>query len=167
MSKVIFVLSSLLLLCGLGVNAGCTEQSTTTSTEKSTTKITTEASSTTAETTEDAEDFPMLGGFTELTEADIKELHPKLAYSLIQLGKQNDEFDYFLNRILDGKHQVVAGTHYVINLELVNEKKETKTCEADIIEQLWENFFSVSMHCEKEYSIKIKLTDELKNPTKN
>lgn len=107
------------------------------------------------------DDFPILGGFTDLDEKDLVELHSKLKNSFDQLGEKHPkEFDLIVKRIVSGKSQVVAGTRYMLNVQAENSKKETKYCEADIWEKLWEDFFQVKLTCpDKNYTIETKFPE--------
>lgn len=107
------------------------------------------------------DDFPILGGFTDLDENDLLELHPKLVNSFVQLGEKHpNEFDLIVKRIISGKSQVVAGTRYMVNVQAENSKNETKNCEAEIWEKLWENFFQVKLKCQdKHFTIDTKLPE--------
>ncbi|XP_055309719.1 uncharacterized protein LOC129573342 [Sitodiplosis mosellana] len=107
-----------------------------------------------AETTTEQLPLRVFGGFSPLSEEALADLHPKVTESFTQLGKKHDDFDLIVKRILSGKSQVVAGTRYVLTVEATNPKDEVKTCEADIWEKTWENFFRVQLKCqEKDYEI--------------
>ncbi|XP_055297206.1 uncharacterized protein LOC129565908 [Sitodiplosis mosellana] len=94
------------------------------------------------------------GGFSPLNKKSLAGLHPKLTHSFIELGKIHKEFDLTVKRILSGKSQVVAGTRYMIAVEAANPNNEVITCEADIWEKTWENFFQIKLTCQgKSYEI--------------
>ncbi|XP_055309689.1 uncharacterized protein LOC129573320 [Sitodiplosis mosellana] len=106
--------------------------------------------------------FGGFGGFSPLSEKALADLHPNVTESFKQLGKKHDDFDLIAKRILSGKSQVVAGTRYVLTVEATNLKGEVKTCEADIWEKTWENFFLVKLKCqEKDYEIRINFEDRV------
>lgn len=106
------------------------------------------------------EDFPIIGGSSNLAEQDLLELHPKLAHSFVKLGEKHTEFDLVIEKILSGTVQTVAGSRYLLNIQAKNKKQETKMCEADVWEKLWENFFQVKLTCQdKHYTIETELRD--------
>lgn len=102
------------------------------------------------------DDFPIIGGFTDLNEKELLELHSKLILSSEKLAEKYDKFDLIVKKVLSGKSQTVAGTNYVVNVQMENAKKESNTCEAEIWEKLWENFLQVQLKCQdKHYSVEI------------
>lgn len=105
-------------------------------------------------TEEISDDFPILGGSSDLDDDEVQELHQKLTLSWTKLSEKNKGFDLIYKGITDGTSQPVAGTRYILNVMVENSKKEQKLCEADIWEKLWENFFRIKLNCEgKHYSI--------------
>lgn len=90
------------------------------------------------------------GGFSESKYEDLQKLHPKLLSTFDYLKSNEDDFVYTLKRIVAGKDQVVAGTHYIVQLEVNNKDAEIKTCEADIYENLKGEFHQVVIKCENK-----------------
>lgn len=103
--------------------------------------------------------FGVFGGFSPLSEKSLQDMHPRLTSSFNEWGKDHEEFDLIVKRVISGKSQVVAGTRYVLTIEAANPKDEIKTCEADIWEKSWENFFQVKLTCDnqKNYQLLTKV----------
>lgn len=87
------------------------------------------------------------GGFNNLSENGAKELHPKLTAAFDQLKTQKPDFDLTFKRVVSGKYQVVSGTIYQVIVEATNQANEVKTCEADILENLHDEFDRVELKC--------------------
>lgn len=121
----------LALVCGLSAADDCTE-----------------------DIDEDTDEFPILGGSDDLDDNERQDLHRKLTLSWPKLGEKHKGFNLIYKGINDGTSQTVAGTRYQLNVTVENLKKERKSCDADIWEKLWENFFRIELTCEdKHYAI--------------
>lgn len=104
--------------------------------------------------TADETDYPLVGGLSGISPETIKELSPKLAHAFDELRKTYpNQFILTLSRILSGKEQIVAGTRYLLVVE-VNTNNQIQQCEAVVWEKLWENFFQLELKCPgSSYSI--------------
>lgn len=77
-------------------------------------------------------------------------LHPKLSATFDHLKTTKNDFDFTLKRIVSGKSQVVAGSHYIVQVEATNNQAQVKQCEADILENLHGEFHQVDVKCENK-----------------
>lgn len=93
--------------------------------------------------TPETDDYPVIGGFSQVPESQLTELHTKLAPAFVQLGAENTDFNWTVKRVIEAKSQVVAGSRTVAQLELTNSANAIKKCEADIWEKEWEKFLQV------------------------
>ncbi|TDG43079.1 hypothetical protein AWZ03_010495 [Drosophila navojoa] len=88
----------------------------------------------------------ILGGVTELSGADLKEAENTLNNSLSKLAS-GDGPNYKLGKIIKATRQVVSGTKYVYDVELI-EGSKTKVCNVEIWSQPWlENGIQVTFNC--------------------
>ncbi|KAL7728662.1 hypothetical protein ACLKA6_004046 [Drosophila palustris] len=87
------------------------------------------------------------GAPTPLTGDDLKGAEGVLTKSLATLAS-GDGPSYQLGRVISATSQVVSGTKYVYEVELV-EGTKTKTCTVDIWAQPWlpENGYQVTFNC--------------------
>lgn len=90
------------------------------------------------------------GGFTDLSEIELTELHTKLKPAFVQLGVEHTGFNWMPVRVIDAKKQTVAGTKFLANVEVKNSSNVIKKCAADIWEKTFEHFFQVDLKCEND-----------------
>lgn len=97
---------------------------------------------------------PLLGGEIEMPSNELGEIHNKLVESFDQLAAQKPEAQFQVRRIVSGKKQVVAGMRYDMKVEVLNTKTgETKVCNCEIWEKLWEEFRQVDLDCPNQPKI--------------
>ncbi|XP_031631206.1 uncharacterized protein LOC116345714 [Contarinia nasturtii] len=89
------------------------------------------------------------GGFTKLTENGIKYVEKQLTHSFGEMAKIHSKFIYNLKSVVSGSQQPVAGTHYMVTIEVGYGDNETKTCQADMIETL-AKILRVKIECGEE-----------------
>ncbi|XP_017966299.1 sarcocystatin-A-like isoform X3 [Drosophila navojoa] len=88
----------------------------------------------------------IVGGITELSGDDLKEAEVTLNKSLSKLAS-GDGPNYKLGKIIKATRQIVAGTKYVYDVELI-EGSKTKVCNVVIVSQPWlENGIEVTFNC--------------------
>lgn len=90
------------------------------------------------------------GGFSTMGEEELKQLHPKLSTTFDHLKATKSDFEFTLKRIISGKSQVVAGSHYIVQVEVTNKHAQVKQCEADILENLQDQFHQVDVKCDNK-----------------
>lgn len=94
----------------------------------------------------DSKNHQALGGFQEISNDGLKELFPKLTATFDQLSREHSDFNVSLKRIVNGKYQVVAGSHYVLHVDVAREAN-VHQCEVDILENLQSEFDRVDVAC--------------------
>ncbi|XP_023167243.2 sarcocystatin-A-like [Drosophila hydei] len=88
----------------------------------------------------------LLGGVSELSGSELKEAEETLNNSLAKLAS-GDGPNYKLGKIIKATHQVVSGSKYVYDVELID-GSTTKTCNVEIWSQPWlENGIQVTFNC--------------------
>ncbi|XP_023167257.2 sarcocystatin-A-like [Drosophila hydei] len=86
------------------------------------------------------------GGIKELSGDDLKEAEETLNNSLTKLAS-GDGPNYKLGKIIKATRQVVSGSKYVYDVELI-EDSSTKICNVVIWSQPWlENGIEVTFNC--------------------
>lgn len=94
--------------------------------------------------------FGGFGGYSTMTQDQLKQLQPNLSGTFDHLRSNKPDFGLTLKNIVSGKSQVVAGTHYVVQVEATHSNGQVKQCEADILENLKGEFHQVDVKCENQ-----------------
>lgn len=88
------------------------------------------------------------GGYQNLSPDGLNELLPKLAAIFDKLSSQYEDFDVKLERVSGGRYQMVAGKHYIVNVETTQKGNgNAQQCEADIFENFKLEFETVKVEC--------------------
>lgn len=88
------------------------------------------------------------GGFQNISPDGLSELFPKLRAVFEQLNSQYADFNANLLRVNGGRYQIVAGTHYIVNVDAVEKANgNAQQCEVDILENLKLQFDQVDVKC--------------------
>lgn len=107
---------------------------------------------------------PIAGGFADLQQKELFELHPTLTYLFVKLREKYPDFDLNIIKIFTGKYQIAGAWHYLLNVQTIDKKSEIKLCEADVTEIPWENYVKIKLTCQgKNYSIETKLPNSKPN----
>ncbi|EDW80833.1 uncharacterized protein Dwil_GK11352 [Drosophila willistoni] len=90
------------------------------------------------------------GGISKLEGDRLKEAEQTLNNSLSKLAS-GDGPSYKLGKIISATHQVVAGSKYVYEVELIDGESKTKQCNVQIWSRPWEtNGTEVTFNCPSE-----------------
>lgn len=98
---------------------------------------------------DDAGHFAVGGGFSDISQEHLDSSMPEV-YNVFGLFKYKyPEFDYILKRVVSGKHQVVAGSHTIYQIEVGprDHADQTHACEIDMYRSLGDVINKVSMDC--------------------
>ncbi|XP_053946663.1 sarcocystatin-A-like [Anastrepha ludens] len=99
---------------------------------------------------------PIVGGESQLSGADLKEAEDTLKNSLSKLAG-GDGPNYNLSKVNSVTRQVVSGTLYKYDVELVDSNGAKKNCNVEIWDQPWlENGTEVTFKCPGEEVVKKK-----------
>ncbi|KAH8417971.1 hypothetical protein KR222_009684 [Zaprionus bogoriensis] len=91
-------------------------------------------------------DEEVLGGVKPLTGQELKDAESTLNDSLTKLAS-GDGPNYKLGKVISATHQVVSGSLFVYEVELI-EGSKTKLCNVKIWSQPWlENGIEVTFNC--------------------
>nr|XP_014097266.2 sarcocystatin-A [Bactrocera oleae] len=95
----------------------------------------------------------LVGGATQLSGDDLKQAENELQNSLTKLSK-GDGPSYKISKVNSASTQVVSGTLYKINVDLIAGNNEVKNCNVEIWSQPWlPEGIQVTFDCEGEEKI--------------
>lgn len=98
--------------------------------------------------TGDSEEYPTIGGLSNISPQTIKEVTPRLTQALNDLKNRNpNQFVPTLIRIVSGKEQTVAGSRYELVVEFSSAQNQIQQCDVVFWEKPWENFFKIDVKC--------------------
>uniref|UniRef100_A0A034WRI9 Sarcocystatin-A n=1 Tax=Bactrocera dorsalis TaxID=27457 RepID=A0A034WRI9_BACDO len=95
----------------------------------------------------------ILGGVSQLSGEDLKQAQEELKNSLTKLAT-GDGPAYKISKVNSASSQVVSGTLYKFNVDLISGNNEVKNCNVEIWSQPWlPEGIQVTFDCEGEEKI--------------
>lgn len=92
----------------------------------------------------DDQQFPVFGGFSELSEDSFKASETKIRTAFDLLNGKYPYMGFNFKRIVSGKSQVVVGSHSVFQIEVTTQYR-VMNCELDIYENLKGEVYQVEI----------------------